>query len=82
MKLLEKKSKKKILGIQIFARIILKRILELSAEEFEPFVKELLSAIGFNAKHVGRIGDGGFDAEGELEIYNMAKIDLKVQAKR
>lgn len=65
-----------------FVRIILERILELSAEEFEFLVKDLLSVIGFSAEHLGRSGDGGIDAQGELEIYNMAKIDLKVQAKR
>ena len=61
---------------------ILIRILNLSSEEFEILVKDLLAAIGFNATHIGKSGDGGIDAEGELEIYNMASIDLKIQAKR
>lgn len=78
----EKVRERKIIEYNDFVKIILERILELSAEEFEMLVTELLSAIGFTAKHIGRIGDEGIDAEGELEIYGMAKVDLKVQAKR
>jgi len=61
---------------------ILERVLELSAEEFEILVTELLSAVGFEAKHVGKTGDQGVDARGELDIYGMAKVDLWIQAKR
>lgn len=78
----KKVRERKIIEYSDFIKIILKRILELSSEEFELLVKELLSTIGFTAKHIGRTGDGGIDAEGELEIYSMAKVDLKVQAKR
>jgi restriction system protein len=65
-----------------FTHSVLNRILELSAEEFEMLVTELLSAIGFEADHVGKVGDGGVDAHGVLDIYGMAKVDLCVQAKR
>jgi predicted Mrr-cat superfamily restriction endonuclease len=65
-----------------YENLVLERVLDLSAEEFEILVTELLSAIGFTATHIGKSGDGGIDAEGELDIYNMAKIDLKIQAKR
>jgi len=78
----EKVRERKIIEYKDFVKIILERILELSAEEFEMLVTELLSTIGFTATHMGRTGDGGIDAEGELEIYGMAKVDLKVQAKR
>jgi len=78
----EKVRERKIIEYKDFVKIILERILELSAEEFEMLVTELLSAIGFTATHMGRSGDGGIDAVGELEIYGMAKVDLKVQAKR
>ena len=62
--------------------VVLKRILELDAQEFEVLVTHLLSALGFEAQHVGRVGDGGVDAMGEMDIYNVAKIKLYVQAKR
>lgn len=62
--------------------VVLKRILELDAQEFEVLVTDLLSALGFEAQHVGRTGDGGVDATGEMDVYNVAKIKLYVQAKR
>jgi restriction system protein len=62
--------------------VVLKRILELHAEEFEVLVTDLLKALGFEAQHVGRTGDGGVDATGEMDVYNLAKIKLYVQAKR
>lgn len=65
-----------------YENLVLDRVLELSPEEFEILVTELMSAIGFTATHVGKSGDGGIDAEGNLDIYNMANIDLKIQAKR
>jgi restriction system protein len=65
-----------------FEEVILRRVLELSAEEFEILVTNLLSAIGFEATHVGKVGDAGVDARGELDIYGMAKVDLWIQAKR
>ncbi len=61
---------------------ILERILELDATEFELLITHILSAMGFEAEHTGKTGDGGVDATGELSISNMAKIRLFVQAKR
>lgn len=61
---------------------IIARILELTAEEFEVLVQQLLVAIGFDAQHVGRVGDGGVDVTGELQVYNFASIKIKVQVKR
>lgn len=62
--------------------VVLKRILELDAQEFEVLVTDLLRALGFEAEHVGKVGDGGVDATGEMDVYNIAKIKLYVQAKR
>jgi predicted Mrr-cat superfamily restriction endonuclease len=61
---------------------ILERILELDATEFELLITHILNAMGFEAEHTGKAGDGGVDAIGELSISNMAKIHLYVQAKR
>ena len=61
---------------------VLDRILELDDKEFEILITHLLSALGFEAEHTGKTGDGGVDAIGELDIFNVAKIKLFVQAKR
>lgn len=63
-------------------RLVLDQLLELSAGEFEILVTELLAAIGFEARHVGQVGDGGVDVEGILRVYDFASVDLKVQVKR
>lgn len=63
-------------------KLILSQILELSADEFEILVTELLIAIGFEAEHVGRVGDGGIDVTGTLRVYDFATVDLRVQVKR
>ncbi|MCD2424937.1 restriction endonuclease [Niabella pedocola] len=62
---------------------VLNRILELDDKEFEILITHLLTAVGFEgAEHTGKVGDGGVDATGELDVSNMAKIKLFVQAKR
>ena len=38
--------------------------------------------MGAELTPLGRVGDGGVDAMGEMDIYNVAKIKLYVQAKR
>ena len=63
-------------------KVVLNKILELDADEFELLVTHLLTAIGFEAEHTGKVGDGGVDAKGELDIDNIAKIKIYVQAKR
>lgn len=63
-------------------KVVLNRLLELDADEFEFLVTHLLTAIGFEAEHTGKVGDGGVDAKGELNIDNIAKIKIYVQAKR
>lgn len=62
---------------------ILTRILELDDKEFEILITHILNALGFEgSEHKGKVGDGGVDATGELNVANMAKIKLFVQAKR
>lgn len=62
---------------------VLNRILSLDAKEFEILITHILTALGFEgSEHTGKVGDGGVDATGELNVANMAKIKLFVQAKR
>lgn len=64
-------------------RIVLERLLELEAQEFEVLVGHLLTALGFEGSEVtGKPGDGGVDAIGELIVSNLAKVKIFVQAKR
>lgn len=64
-------------------RVVLEQVLELDATEFEELIKHLLVAIGFEGcQHTGKTGDGGVDATGELNIANLAKVKVFVQAKR
>lgn len=63
--------------------VVLNQILTLDDKEFEILVGFLLEAIGFEGTEViGKTGDGGVDATGELNVSNLAKIKLFVQAKR
>ena len=62
---------------------VLNRILELDAKEFEILITHILSALGFEgSEHTGKVGDGGVDATGELDVSGLAKIKIFVQAKR
>ena len=62
---------------------VLDQLLELDAKEFEILVGHLLTALGFEGSKVtGKTGDGGVDATGELNVANLAKVKLFVQAKR
>ena len=52
-------------------------------KEFEILVGHLLTALGFEGSEViGKPGDGGVDATGELNVSNLAKVKVFVQAKR
>jgi predicted Mrr-cat superfamily restriction endonuclease len=63
--------------------VVLAQILELDASEFEILVGHLLTALGFEGSEVtGKPGDGGVDATGELNVSNLAKVKVFVQAKR
>lgn len=64
-------------------KVVLDQILELTAEEFEVLITHLLAALGFEgSEHTGQPGDGGVDATGELNVANLAKVKVFVQAKR
>lgn len=62
---------------------VLERVLQLDDKEFEILVSHLLTALGFEGSEVtGKTGDGGVDAKGELNVANLAKVKVFVQAKR
>jgi predicted Mrr-cat superfamily restriction endonuclease len=62
---------------------VLARVLELDDKEFEILVGHLLTALGFEESEVtGKSGDGGVDATGVLNVANLAKVKVYVQAKR
>ena len=62
---------------------VLEKVLELDDKEFEILVGYLLTAIGFEESQVtGKTGDGGVDATGILNVANLAKVKVFVQAKR
>jgi restriction system protein len=63
--------------------VVLEQILTLDDKEFEILVGALLTALGFDGSEVtGKTGDGGVDATGELDVANLAKVKVFVQAKR
>lgn len=63
--------------------VVLEQILELDDKEFEILASHLLTALGFEGSEVtGKTGDGGVDATGELNVANLAKVKVFVQAKR
>ena len=62
---------------------VLEQVLQLDDKEFEILVGHLLTALGFEGSEVtGKSGDGGVDATGELNVANLAKVKVFVQAKR
>lgn len=65
-----------------YYKLILKRILQLDAKEFEILVTKILEALGFEAEHTGQVSDGGVDATGTLDVSGLAKIKIFVQVKR
>lgn len=77
-------KKKPIPPVHVSAdRVVLDKILELDASEFEMLVIDLLTTLGFEAtQHTGGSGDEGVDAEGEMDLFGMASVKLYVQAKR
>ena len=54
--------------------VILSRILQLDASEFEELTRALLEALGFEETEVtGKTGDGGVGVIGELHVANLAR---------
>lgn len=63
--------------------LIRNRFLELEASEFEVLVSHLLRTLGFEpSQETGKVGDGGIDFEGELDVMGVASVNLQVQVKR
>jgi len=63
--------------------VVLEQVLQLDDKEFEILISHLLTALGFEGSEVtGKSGDGGVDAVGELNVFNLAKVKVFVQAKR
>ena len=65
------------------SQVVIKRILNMDAKEFEMLVEQLLAAMGFeNTAVTGKPGDKGVDVTGELNVSNLATVNLFVQVKR
>lgn len=63
--------------------LIRQKILELDATEFELLVSYLLRTLGFEpTQEIGKVGDGGIDFEGVLDVNGIASVNLQVQVKR
>lgn len=63
--------------------LIRQRFLQLDATEFEYLVSYLLRTLGFEpSQEIGKVGDGGIDFEGVLDVSGIASINLQVQVKR
>ncbi len=63
--------------------VVLNRLLELDAQEFEILVGHLLTAIGFDDPHVtSPSNDGGVDVQGDLDVSGLASVKFFVQVKR
>lgn len=63
--------------------LIRQKFLELDATEFELLVSYLLRTLGFEpTQKIGKVGDGGIDFEGVLDVNGIASVNLQVQVKR
>ncbi|MGH8802088.1 MAG: restriction endonuclease [Casimicrobiaceae bacterium] len=64
-------------------RVVLEQVLTLDDKKIEILVGHLHTALGFEGSEVtGKTGDRGVDATGELNVANLAKVKVFVQAKR
>lgn len=64
-------------------KVILDRILDPDPSEFEKLARALLEALGFEETEVsGKPAEGGVDFIGKLNVANLARVKLFVQAKR
>ena len=63
--------------------LIKNKFLQLDPTEFELLVSYLLRTLGFEpTQETGKVGDGGIDFEGVLDVNGIASINLQVQVKR
>lgn len=70
-------------GVYNHEEVVRKRLLELDPTAFEWLVAYTLRSIGFEATQaVGKPGDKGVDYSGELDVFGVASVKLKVQVKR
>ncbi len=64
-------------------QIVLDQVLQLDDREFEVLIAHLLTAIGFEGcENAGKAGEGGVDLLGELNVANLVKAKVYVQARR
>ncbi len=64
------------------AKAVTERIFNLDPEEFEHFITQLLTLVGFEATTTQLVGDKGVDVIGTLNPEGLTNITLKAQVKR
>jgi restriction system protein len=66
-----------------YVETIRQQLLTLDFTEFEIFVNCIMQSLGFEStQEHGRVGDGGTDVEGTLNVLGFASIKLQIQVKR
>lgn len=79
----KRKERQESFNRESIYRVIKNKFLALGAEEFEQLVAYVLQSIGFEAtQKIGKVGDGGIDFEGKLDMMGVASTNLQVQVKR
>ncbi len=64
-------------------QVVLDQVLQLDDREFEVLITHLLATIGFEGcEHTRKTADGNVDFIGELNVANLVKTKVFVQAKR
>lgn len=76
------KKKERIVTGENLSKIIVDRLFNLAAREFEEFVQHVLRVIGFEAAITPYVVDGGVDVIGKLNTEGLAEVNLRVQVKR
>lgn len=64
------------------AELLVQRLLDFSPQEFEEFITDLLSTLGFQTTVTEFVADKGVDIVGALNAEGVAEINLRVQVKR
>lgn len=79
----KEKKKAEIFTKAAVYKAIKDKFAALDAYEFEQLVAYVLQSIGFEASQkTGKVGDGGIDFEGTLDMQGLASTRLQVQVKR
>lgn len=64
-------------------RTLLRRLLDMNADQTEQLVADLLRAMGCSrVRRTGKTGDGGVDVRATLNFHGLAQVQLFVQVKR